>query len=300
MEDIDMGKVEVYLSQRSTRDRQPSRFEHVERILIGMGCAVETGSGTAVPTNAGMLFFGYDPQLPIIQSEVVCVLFRETIGTSRYADRKIITGTLQELIDGAEAFLNRYIAVGARIEGWKRIDIPEYSLEVLREAIINAVVHRDYSKRGESIRVFFRQAVGYHHCCTTLTERTKPLQDSAFGDGIEMDGGFIEHEERGILEKGTRDGDPLAFGEVGAGVKEESYRRVKPSKGSQPAARWYRATSLPRVGSSIPSATNRSTDSLFPVYADSKTGRQPWIVVDHGGHSIGLLSAWKTMGDSDG
>ncbi len=59
------------------------------------------------------------------------------------------------MIDGAETFLNRYIAVGARIEGWKRIDIPEYSLEVLREAVINAVVHRDYSKRGESIRVFY-------------------------------------------------------------------------------------------------------------------------------------------------
>lgn len=40
------------------------------------------------------------------------------------------------------------------MEGFKRIDIPEYSLETLREAVINAVVHRDYSKRGESVRVF--------------------------------------------------------------------------------------------------------------------------------------------------
>ena len=58
------------------------------------------------------------------------------------------------MIDGAELFLSRYIAVGARVEGFKRIDIPEYSLEALREAVINAVVHRDYSKRGESVRVF--------------------------------------------------------------------------------------------------------------------------------------------------
>jgi len=187
MEDIDMGKVEVYLSQRSTRDRQPSRFENVERILIGMGCAAETGSGTAVPTNAGMLFFGYDPQLPIIQSEVECVLFRETIGASRYADRKIITGTLQELIDGAEAFLNRYIAVGARIEGWKRIDIPEYSLEVLREAIINAVVHRDYSKRGESIRVFYY-----------------PDRVEVHSPGLLLPGITIEQMERGVVESKLR------------------------------------------------------------------------------------------------
>ena len=70
-----------------------------------------------VPTNAGILFFGHDPQKHIIQSEVVCVLFRDAVGASRYADRKIVTGTLRELIDGTEAFLNRYIAVGARIEG---------------------------------------------------------------------------------------------------------------------------------------------------------------------------------------
>jgi ATP-dependent DNA helicase RecG len=82
------------------------------------------------------------------------VLFREIVGASRYADRHIITGTLQELIDGAEVFLSRYIAVGARVEGFKRIDIPAYSLEVLREAIIKTVVHRDYSKPGESVRVF--------------------------------------------------------------------------------------------------------------------------------------------------
>jgi len=82
-------------------------------------------------------------------------LFRDAVGASRYADKKIITGTLTELIDGAEAFLNRYIAVGARIEGWKRVDIPEHSIGALREALVNAVVHRDYSRRGESVRVFF-------------------------------------------------------------------------------------------------------------------------------------------------
>lgn len=66
-----------------------------------------------------------------------------------------MTGTLQEIIDTTEAFLDRSIAVGARVEGWKRIDIPEYSIEVLREAVIHADVHRDYSKRGERVRVFY-------------------------------------------------------------------------------------------------------------------------------------------------
>jgi predicted HTH transcriptional regulator len=158
-----------------------------------MGCAVVTGSGNVVPTNAGLLFFGHNPQQSLIQAEVVCVLFRETIGASRYADRRIVTGTLQELIDGAEAFLNRYIAVGARVEGWKRIDIPEYSLEVLREAAINAVVQRDYSKRGESIRVFYY-----------------PDRVEVHSPGLLLPGITVEQMERGEVQSKLR--NPILAG----------------------------------------------------------------------------------------
>jgi predicted HTH transcriptional regulator len=136
IEDLDLEKVKAYLARRSENSRQTSRFKDRERVLLGMECVVKTSDNEVVPTNAGMLFFGSHPQEHIIQSDVACVLFRETVGASRYADRRIITGTLQELIDGAELFLSRYIAVGAKVEGFKRIDIPEYSLEVLREAVV--------------------------------------------------------------------------------------------------------------------------------------------------------------------
>jgi ATP-dependent DNA helicase RecG len=187
MEDFDLEKVKAYLAQRSANARQASRFKDVQRILIGMECAVKTSTGEVSPTNAGILFFGHAPQERIIQSDVACVLFRETVGASRYADRRIITGTLQELIDGAELFLSRYIAVGARVEGFKRIDIPEYSLEVLREAVINAVVHRDYSKRGESVRVF---------CYPDRVEIHSP--------GLLLPGITVEQMERGEVQSKLR------------------------------------------------------------------------------------------------
>jgi predicted HTH transcriptional regulator len=91
------------------------------------------------------------------------------------------------LIDGAELFLSRYIAVGARVEGFKRIDIPEYSLEVLREAVINTVVHRDYSKRGESIRVF---------CYPDRVEIHNP--------GLLLPGITVEQMERGEVQSKLR------------------------------------------------------------------------------------------------
>ncbi len=155
MKDIDLKKVEDYLNHRSGRSRQSGRFESSEEVLRGIDCATITSKGEMVPTNAGILFFGYDPQHHIPQSEVVCVLHGDELGIGGYLDRKIITGTLQELIDETEIFLKKQIAVGARIEGWKRIDFPEYPIEALREAVVNAVVHRDYTRIGESIRVFY-------------------------------------------------------------------------------------------------------------------------------------------------
>src|SRR5947209_14003760 len=187
MEDIDLEKVKAYLARRSENSRYTSRFKDIERVLIGMECAVKTSDGRVEPTNAGLLFFGSYPQGHLIQSDVACVLFRETVGASRYADRRIVTGTLQELIDGAELFLSRYIAVGARMEGFKRIDIPEYSLEVLRETVINAVVHRDYSKRGESVRVF---------CYPDRIEIHSP--------GLLLPGITVEQMERGEVQSKLR------------------------------------------------------------------------------------------------
>jgi ATP-dependent DNA helicase RecG len=155
LKDIDLTRVETFLKRRSAEGYYTSRFEHLEQALVAMDCAAVTGDAEVVPTNAGVLFFGYDPQLYVMQSEVVCVLFRDELGVGGYADRKIIRGTLKELIDGTEEFLNKYVAVGAKIEGWKRVDLPEYPLGALREAVVNAVVHRDYSRDGESIRVFY-------------------------------------------------------------------------------------------------------------------------------------------------
>jgi ATP-dependent DNA helicase RecG len=210
MEDIDLEKVQSFIAQRSSSGRQSGRFKDRERVLIGMRCALEVSSGTIVPTNAGMLFFGHSPQDHIPQSEVVCVLFRESVGASRYADRKIVTGTLQDVIDNTEAFLNRYIAVGARIEGWKRIDIPEYSIEVLREAVINAVVHRDYSKRGERVRVFYY-----------------PDRVEVHSPGLLLPGITVEQMERGEVQSKLR--NPVLGGllssipgymeQIGSGVR---------------------------------------------------------------------------------
>src|SRR5437660_5722698 len=54
MEDLDLEKVKAYLARRSTSDRQASRFKDLERVLIGMECAVRTHHGRGVRTNVGV------------------------------------------------------------------------------------------------------------------------------------------------------------------------------------------------------------------------------------------------------
>lgn len=187
MEDINMERVRAYLSQRSERSHSSGRLADLGNVLVGLDCATIRGGGEIVPTNAGVLFFGYEPQRHILQSDVVCVLFRDEQGVGGYIDRRNVTGTIQELIDEAEAFLNRYVAVGARIEGWKRIDLPEYPIEALREALVNAVIHRDYSRSGESIRIFY------------FTDRVE-----VHSPGLLLPGITVEQMERGEVASKLR------------------------------------------------------------------------------------------------
>ncbi len=155
LDDLDRDRIERYLALRSER-RIDLRYTSWDDLLVGMQCAApDPQTGTLRPTHAGLLMFGRDPQWFLPQSEVVCIRYADRLGVRTYVNRLTLTGTLPELIDQAAAFLTMYIQVSAEIVGFKRIDTPEYPLEALREAVVNAVVHRDYSLDGETIRIFF-------------------------------------------------------------------------------------------------------------------------------------------------
>ena len=159
LEDLDIKLIEGCLEGRSSRNKTSGRLSHLDEILVNFGCAVavenESKRQIIRPTNAGMLLFGYNPQQFLLQAEVVCVLYLDNLGMRRYADRRILHGTITQQIDQAEVFFKQYIPVAGYMEDFHRRDVPDYPLDALREAVVNAVVHRDYSLRGESVRIFY-------------------------------------------------------------------------------------------------------------------------------------------------
>ena len=123
-----------------------------EEMLHGLGCLARDGT-QVVPTNAGLMLFAEDPQRLIGQAEVACVRFKGTDVIS-YIDRRDLRGPLYQLVDDAEQFIYRHMKIGRRIEGFAGVEYREYPQAAVREAIVNAVVHRDYSRRGQRIRIF--------------------------------------------------------------------------------------------------------------------------------------------------
>jgi len=119
--------------------------------LRGRGCALETAAGPA-PTVAGLLLFGREPQRWLRSAEITCVRY---VGAAMSDDfvREDVRGVLSDQIRRAEAFVSSNMRRGMRLRGLAREEAPEYPISVVREAIVNAVAHRDYSVRGDNIRV---------------------------------------------------------------------------------------------------------------------------------------------------
>lgn len=74
---------------------------------------------------------------------------------SVFRDRKELSGSLLQQIEDAYSYINQYNHIHSEINGLERIDKQDYPREALREALLNAIVHRDYSVRGSTLISIF-------------------------------------------------------------------------------------------------------------------------------------------------
>lgn len=102
------------------------------------------------PTNAAVLLFGKRPQRFLISSEVKCAHFHGTEVAKPIPSYQVYKGTVFELVDQAVDFVLSKISrsVGTRANGVRAERTYEIPMEVVTEAIVNAVAHRDYASNG--------------------------------------------------------------------------------------------------------------------------------------------------------
>jgi ATP-dependent DNA helicase RecG len=99
-----------------------------------------------------MLLFGREPQRWLGDARVSAIRFPGKELTSEFVDRQEIEGRLLDQLDATVAFLKRNVRAPSHVEGMERVEegIPD---KVLREAVLNAMAHRDY-RAASQVRIF--------------------------------------------------------------------------------------------------------------------------------------------------
>ncbi len=165
IEDLDRDLLKVYLTQ--VRREKPRLWERLRldeksfpEQLCALGITVRTNEAIH-PTLAGLLVFGLWPQRHF---PALTITFVRHYGTEpgvkgprgeRFLDNRKFEGRLDEMVDDAVQRMVANMRHGTLIEGVFHRILLEYPEEAVREAIVNAVAHRDYSPlaHGSHVRI---------------------------------------------------------------------------------------------------------------------------------------------------
>ena len=173
IDDIDEKKVEWYLTRRETI-RNVAKPQDMS--LTALLKNIDGLSDEETPTHAGILFFGKYPQRFFRNAQLRVVRFKGISVTHPVIDRLDCSGTLWEMVDAAEEFIRkniRLLSLRTSIS-FQRDDKFEYPLDALREAIINALIHRNYQEPAD-VRVFI------------FDNRVEIINPGTFPEGVSPD-----------------------------------------------------------------------------------------------------------------
>lgn len=149
LDDLDTKEIIATIKEGSINGRIPSSYmtDDPEIALQRLGL-IENGK----IINAAVILFGKAPERKFPQCILRLARFKGT-DKSEFIDNKQITGNIFQLLNEAMAFANTYLPIASTFpkNNILRKDIPLFPLMALREAIANALCHRDYSYYGGSI-----------------------------------------------------------------------------------------------------------------------------------------------------
>lgn len=152
---INKERMNQYLE--AVRNERKNLYDNVSEseILEFMGIAKDNAL-----TLAGLMTFSMYPQAYFPQLCITAVSLPGTeqgeIGDDgeRFIDNKRITGAISDMLEEAVEFVRTNSRTKTIIDdNGHRVDKPEYPIKAVREAILNALVHRDYSVHTENVPI---------------------------------------------------------------------------------------------------------------------------------------------------
>ena len=158
LSDLNKEKLEEYIEK--VKKNKPNFAKNDFNKCLKLCHIIDNNEDKIFPTLAGMLLFGEYPQLFYPQIFVACTNIpglqmgdTNSLG-ERFIDNKRVEGTIEEMLLGTMNFLERNMKSSVVInDKGIRIDRTEYPLKALREAVVNALVHRDYSAQKETVYI---------------------------------------------------------------------------------------------------------------------------------------------------
>ena len=130
------------------KERTKKKFD-VSKDFMSLGLANDLGK----LTNAGVLL---SDQGALKQSKIVCTKWRglkKGIISEDAIDDKEYTGSIISLLENADLFIKNNSKQSWKIVGMDRIELEDYPATARREAIVNALIHRDYQILGAEIHI---------------------------------------------------------------------------------------------------------------------------------------------------
>jgi ATP-dependent DNA helicase RecG len=151
--DLDLSAFDAYYRRIYNAPLETAEVP-IGRMLEAMRFIVRDLDDVARLSVAGLLLFGKRPQDFLYHARISAVRWRGIEAGEEIVDRQEILGRLPEQIERAEQFMLRNTFAGARIERAQETRQPQYPRAAFREAIVNAVAHRNYSLEGAQILLY--------------------------------------------------------------------------------------------------------------------------------------------------
>ena len=153
LEDIDNAVIKRFLKTAKNANR--IKFSDSNKMLVLKRMELVRDNKV---TNAAIVLFGRKPRKFFVNALVKCGRFKGEL-KEEFFDMRDIEGNLFDCIEKSIEFLKDHLRLTARIEGLYRKEKWEIPIEALREAIINALIHRDYTSNSFTYIKFYDEKI---------------------------------------------------------------------------------------------------------------------------------------------